>query len=100
MPNIDDALKQVFCSIVDEDLFSEAELLKRMEEFVFHIRDCMDELPEFVDSVASVSEVDIEQSRKRFYMFFIHALNHLEAARATVMPDHENPFFSVQPKLK
>ena len=71
-----------------------------MEDFVFHIRDCMDELPEFADGVVSVAEKDMGQSRKCFYGFFIHALNHLEAARATVMPDYENPFLSVQPKLK
>lgn len=100
MADTDDALNKIFLQIVDEDAFSEAELRERMEDFAFHFRDCMDELPEFVECVTSVAEMDIEQSRKCFYGFFIHALNHLEAARATVMPDHENPFLSVQPKLK
>ncbi len=100
MPDKDDALRRIFLRIVDEEALSEVELRERMEDFVFHIRDCMDELPEFVGCVNSVEKVDIEQSWKGFYGFFIHALNHLEAARATVMPDHENPFLSVQPKLK
>ena len=96
MTDTDDALRNIFLRIVDEEAFSEVELRERMGYFVFHIRDCMDELPAFVACVTSVAELDIEQSWECFYKFFIHALNHLEAARATVMPDHENPFFSVK----
>lgn len=96
----DAALRKVFMELVDEDAFSEDELRKRMDDFVFHITDCMDELPDFADGVMSVADRDVEDvSWQCFYQFFIHALNHLEAARLLVLPSHESPFLSVQPVL-
>lgn len=101
MTNQDTALRKVFMELVDEDAFSDDELQKRMEEFVFHITDCMDELPDLAAGVTSVADCDIEDvSWRCFYQFFIHALNHLEAARLLVLPDHESPFLSVQPVLR
>ena len=88
-------LEKIFLRIVDEEAFAEPELERRKHDFVFHFQDCIDELLPFAQSVTTLPGRDVEEAWRTVYDFFIHALNHLEAARDCAMPDHENPFDSV-----
>lgn len=94
------ALEDVFTSLVDLEAVSSSRLRARVQDFVFHICDFGDELSEFARCVESIDRKDPEESAMEFLKFFNHALNHLEAARLLAVPDHENPFLAVQPVLK
>jgi hypothetical protein len=71
----------------DEDRFEE-----RKAEFVFHMRDCCDELLDIAERLNNLHQETTEEDAEMLFGFFVHGLNHLYAARRISIGDWPDPF--------